>query len=120
MLVKNRALSAAESIVGFRAEMALVMVVYGAVKDIRTIARLRLMVKPMFRNKLTNAEPMPRRCMGRAPITLRRFGAKKRPVPMPMIIMYSAIRGYAVASVAIEKRMSPAEFSINPVIVNLA
>ena len=81
-------LSAAVMVAGFAVEIKLVIRLYGMVKDIMTIARLRLTVKPMFRNSVNNAEPMPRRLIGTALSMALRFGATKSPVPAPSKIMY--------------------------------
>ncbi len=49
---------------------------------IRTV-RLRLTVKPMLRNKVKRALPMPWRSTGTELMTARRFGATNNPVPTP-------------------------------------
>ena len=89
-LLKNRALSAGDTATAeLIPDMSFVMRAYGVVKDMKSMAKLRLIVKPMFRKRLTKAEPIPLRCIGNAPMTLRRFGARKSPVPTPRIIMYT-------------------------------
>ena len=86
-LLKKISRSAAGSDTGFTDVISCVIRLYDAVCDMITIATLRLTVKPMFKNKVTIAEPIPRRCSGRAPITPRKLGAKNNPVPMPRSTM---------------------------------
>ena len=56
--------------------------------DMITTVRFRLTVKPMFRNNMKRADPMPWRSMGTELMTARKLGATKRPVPTPSNIMY--------------------------------
>lgn len=62
MLLKKSILSEADIVIGFTADTISVMRLYGAVRDMTSIAKLRLTTKPKFKKSVTKAEPIPHLC----------------------------------------------------------